>query len=90
VSERRETANQIRRAYWDAEIAVRKIGNLLRTTEAGTYMWSARHKTAISGMAAILRLISLDVPHYDIDRTARPAPPPHAGGDGRTTAGGES
>lgn len=64
MSERQRTAAEIKAAYLDAEIAVRRVGRLLRTTEAGRYMWSAKHKTAVSGLCVMLDTLAYDVPGY--------------------------
>lgn len=54
-------------AYRDAEKALREVGTLLRTTYAGQYMWSAKHKTAISGLCVCISALCDDVPHYESD-----------------------
>jgi len=67
MSERQQTASEIRAAYKDAERALRRVGRLLRTTEAGRYMWSADHKTAVSGICVVLDKLAYDVPDYADD-----------------------
>lgn len=57
-------AKKIREAYLDAEKAVAKVGTLLRTTYAGQFLWSNRHRTAISGIKATLSIMRSDVPDY--------------------------
>ena len=64
MTERQRTATEIRAAYLEAEKALRRVGRLLRTTEAGRYMWSAKHKTAVSGLCAMIDTLAYDVPDY--------------------------
>ena len=64
MTERQQTAQEIRAAYLDAEKALRHVGRLLRTTEAGRYLWSAKHKTAVSGLCAMVYTLAYDVPDY--------------------------
>jgi hypothetical protein len=61
---RAESADEIRQAYRDARAALQQVGKLLRTTEAGRYMWSARHKTIVSGLVANMGVLERDVPCY--------------------------
>jgi photosystem II stability/assembly factor-like uncharacterized protein len=56
---------EIMRAYDDAEKALRKVGTLLRTTDAGCYWWAKRHKQMVSGLSAVLLTLRLDVPFYE-------------------------
>lgn len=67
MSERQEDVIKIMAAYRDAEKALREVGTLLRTTYAGQYMWSAKHKTAISGLCVCISALCDDVPHYESD-----------------------
>lgn len=67
MSQRHEDAMEIWRAYHEAEQSLRKVGTLLRTTEAGMYMWSAKHKTAISGLCVCISSLRDDVPSYACD-----------------------
>ena len=60
---------EIRHAYTDAEKALRKVGTLLRTTDAGCYLWANRHKTMVSGLSAVLFTLRCDVPIYEGDET---------------------
>ena len=55
----------IRAAYQRADEALGQVGKLLRTTHAGEFLWSADHKTAISGLRAIVRKLREDVPFYN-------------------------
>jgi len=57
-------AEQIKQAYRDAEAALSHVSRLLRSTEAGRYMWSAEHKTAISGLKVVVGMLRKDVPDY--------------------------
>ena len=70
MSKRQETASEIRAAYKYAEKALRRVGRLLRTTEAGRYMWSSEHKTAVSGLCVMLDKLAYDVPDYAQDEAA--------------------
>jgi hypothetical protein len=63
-SQRAEDAKKIKQAYLEAERAVAKVGTLLRTTQAGEYLWALRHKTSISGIRATLSIMRSDVPDY--------------------------
>ena len=65
IDNRREDVAEIRQAYKQAVDSVSEIGRLLRTTDSGKYMWSADHKTAISGIKVILKKLRADVPQYD-------------------------
>jgi hypothetical protein len=57
-------AKEICKAYVEAQEAIAKIGTLLRTTYAGRFLWSNRHRTAISGIKATLCIMRSDVPDY--------------------------
>ena len=72
MSERQQAAREIRVAYKDAEKTLRRVGRLLRTTEAGRYMWSAEHKTAVSGLCVMLDKLAYDVPDYADDAPNTP------------------
>ena len=63
----------IRAAYDRADEALRHVGKLLRTTHAGEYLWSAEHKTAISGLRVMVQKLRQNVPHYE---DAPSGPPP--------------
>lgn len=54
----------IRNAYRVVEESLRTVGKLLRSTEAGQFLWSAEHKTAISGLRVLVKRLRQDVPHY--------------------------
>jgi len=72
-------ADMIRAAYDRADDALRHVGKLLRTTHAGEFMWSADHKTAISGLRVVVQKLRQDVPYYDDspnDQALRPAEQP--------------
>jgi hypothetical protein len=64
IDNRIEGAIQITSAYEHAIKSVAEIGRLLRTTEAGKFMWGNDHKTAISGIKIILTKLKEDVPSY--------------------------
>ena len=63
-AQRAEDAKRIKEAYLEAERAIAKVGTLLRTTQAGEYLWANRHKAAISGIKATLSIMRSDVPDY--------------------------
>ena len=65
LDNRKEDVVKIRCAYKHAVDSVSEIGRLLRTTDAGKSMWSADHKTAISGIKIILDKLRDNVPRYD-------------------------
>jgi len=69
LEKRRVTAAQIRQAYLDAETSLRDVGRLLRTTDAGKYLWAVQHKTVVSGLAIVLNKLAYDVPEYDDTET---------------------
>lgn len=58
-------ADMICEAYDRAEVALRHVGKLLRTTRAGEFLWSADHKTAISGLCVVVQKLRQDVPYYN-------------------------
>ena len=62
---REASAKQIHDAYLSAEKELRKVGRLLRTTEAGKYVWATEHKTAVSGLAICINKLAYDVPDYN-------------------------
>ena len=64
-TQRSKDADRIRQAYDEAIKAVARVGYLLRTTEAGRYMWADRHKTAMSGMKATLTICKYAVPYHN-------------------------
>ena len=63
-AERKRSAREIIEAYIEAEKYLRRVGKLLRTSRAGKYMWSAEHKTAVSGMVATIEILISAVPRY--------------------------
>lgn len=65
VDKRTEDSRQIRLAYLDVEFALRKVGKLLRTTEAGKYAWAAKHRSAVTGLKVVAEKLREDVPRYD-------------------------
>jgi hypothetical protein len=58
-------AKRIKLAYELAEMALRDVGCLLRTTEAGHYCWASSHKSAITGLRVVLEKLRDDVPTYE-------------------------
>jgi len=78
LNKRAESAARIRAAYDDAIKAVAHVGKLLRTTEAGRYLWADRHKTSVSGVKAMLGVLRDDVPRYGESSVMRQilTPPP--------------
>jgi hypothetical protein len=54
---RKASANRIADNYEAAVEAVAKLGRSLRIEPAAQYMWGAEHKTAVSGIKAILALL---------------------------------
>lgn len=65
MDKRTEDVRQIRLAYLDVEIALRKVGTLLRTTDAGKYMWASDHRSAVTGLRVVTEKLREDVPRYD-------------------------
>lgn len=65
MDKRTEDVRQIRLAYLDVEIALRKVGKLLRTTDAGKYMWASDHRSAVTGLRVVTEKLREDVPRYD-------------------------
>lgn len=61
-------AERIKQAYENVDIGLGEVGRLLRTTQAGQYMWSAEHKTIVMGMRAMIRKLQHSVPSYDGER----------------------
>ena len=57
-------ARQIKEAYQSVETALSRVGKLLRTTEAGKYMWSSEHKSAVTGLKVIVTKLRRTVPDY--------------------------
>lgn len=55
---------RIKSAYQNAERSLREVGRLLRTTHAGKALWAGPHKTAVSGMVAMIEVLERDVPEY--------------------------
>jgi hypothetical protein len=64
---RRRETDAIRAAYDHADAALHQVGKLLRTTRAGEFLWSAEHKTAISGLRVMVQKLRQDVPYYHDD-----------------------
>ena len=62
---RAEDSRKIRLAYLEVEFALLKVGKLLRTTEAGRYAWAAKHRSAVTGLRAVMEKMREDVPRYD-------------------------
>lgn len=55
---------KIKRAYDEVGESLRIVGKLLRTTEAGKYMWSSDHKSAVTGLRIIVETLRREVPSY--------------------------
>lgn len=64
VSQREIDAKQIKDAYSEVEDALRTVGRLLRTTEAGRFMWATDHRTAVTGLRIVVEKLKYDVPDY--------------------------
>lgn len=64
---RQRDASQIIAAYGNVELALRQVGRLLRTLEAGKYMWACDHKSAATGLRIAVEALRRSVPRYDID-----------------------
>ena len=64
MNQRAKDSERIQEAYLDVAKALSVVGNLLRTTEAGKYHWSAEHKTAVSGLNVIVKQLRRAVPDY--------------------------
>ena len=62
---RADDAQKICDAYLDVLVALQEVGRLLRTTYAGKFMWSAEHKSAITGLKVLVEKLRQDVPTYD-------------------------
>jgi len=62
---RARDARQIKDAYQSVEAALSRVGRLLRTTEAGKFMWSSDHKSAVTGLKVVVAKLRWDVPDYD-------------------------
>ena len=65
VDIRRADVIAICNAYTEVEKALRRVGKLLRTTEAGKYMWAADHRSAVTGVRVVIEKLRKDVPRYD-------------------------
>jgi len=63
-AQRKADAVKIRESYLLAEDALRECGRLLRTTEAGRYMWSADHKSAMTGLRVMVEALRYRIPDY--------------------------
>ena len=64
-SQRAQDAIQIDEAYKQVEKSLAKVGRLLRTTEAGKFIWADNHKTAVSGLKAMIKQLRKTVPDYN-------------------------
>lgn len=64
MEQRAADARQIEEAYESVERALSRVGKLLRTTDAGRFMWSREHKTAVAGLKIIVNRLRRDVPNY--------------------------
>jgi len=64
ADQRAADARQIEEAYESVERALSQVGKLLRTTEAGRFMWSSEHKSAVTGLKVIVEKLRRDVPNY--------------------------
>lgn len=63
--DRRQTdVEAIEKAYSEVEAALSKVGKLLRTTEAGKFMWANDHKSAVTGLRIVVEKLRADVPSY--------------------------
>jgi hypothetical protein len=58
---------RIESAYKEVIRALSHAGLLLRTTEAGKFMWSSEHKTIITGLKGIVEKLYCDLPDYEQD-----------------------
>ena len=65
---RKSDSQLIANSYRNVDVALVNVGYLLRTTESGKFMWSAKHKTAISGLRAVIQMLGRDVPMYKGDK----------------------
>ncbi len=57
-------ADTIMASYNKVEESLRVVGKLLRTTEAGKYMWANDHKSAVTGLRIVVEKLRHDVPRY--------------------------
>ncbi len=71
VDIRVEDVRLIREAYTRIDDSIKRAGRVLRTTHAGEFIWSARHKTALAGLRAIIAVLHDDVPRYGEDDCGR-------------------
>jgi hypothetical protein len=62
---RKREAQEICNAYEVVARELAHVGKLLRTTEAGKYLWSTEHKSAVTGLRTLVEMLRLDVPLYD-------------------------
>ena len=64
MGQRAVDAIAIESAYEAAESSLERVLELLRTTEAGRFMWAENHKDALSGIVTIVHMLRCDVPNY--------------------------
>lgn len=64
VRQRAIDGKEIREAYRTVEESLRAVGKLLRTTEAGHYMWASDHKSVVTGLRIVIEKLQHDVPRY--------------------------
>ena len=64
TDQRADDVEKIEQAYLKVETALKEVGYLLRTTEAGKYMWSSDHKAALTGLRVLVAQLRRDVPAY--------------------------
>jgi hypothetical protein len=58
---------KIKEAYKNIEKSLREVGRLLRVTEAGKFMWSSDHKSAVTGLRIVIEKLRYDVPDYEVE-----------------------
>lgn len=65
IQQRALDSIEIKKAYKTVEGALRAVGKLLRTTEAGKYMWASDHKNAVTGLRVAIEKLRHNVPRYE-------------------------
>ena len=64
MDKRQADVEAIEKAYSEVEIALSNVGKLLRTPEAGKFMWASDHKSAVTGLRIVVEKLRADVPSY--------------------------
>jgi hypothetical protein len=64
MDKRQADVQAIEKAYSEVEAALSNVGKLLRTTEAGKFMWASDHKSAVTGLRIVVEKLRGNVPSY--------------------------